>query len=123
MKTRMVRTLIAFGLAGISAGCFGLFGGGGPEYTATVVVRNDLDPPSVLTILLTQDEDDRETLGTVTPGQESSLSYTSSELQGSYQLVARQSSGASVTSREFTLFDGALVRWQVRSNTLSVSQR
>lgn len=123
MKMRMARMLIVLGLVTISAGCFGLFGGGGPEYSATVVVRNDMEPQTELTIVLRQDGDDRETLGTIAAGQERSLSYTSRDLQGSYQLIARQTSGAAVTSRQFTLFDGAQVSWQIRSNTLSVSQR
>jgi hypothetical protein len=122
MKMRTARMLIVLGLTGIFAGCFGMFGARGPEYTATVVVRNDVDPPTVMTIVLRQDGNDRETLGSIEAGQERSLSYTSRNLQGSYQLIARQSSGAAMTSREFTLFDGARVHWQIRSNTLTVTQ-
>ncbi len=123
MKMRLARFLIVLALAFSSTGCLGLGGESGPEYTATVLVRNDVDPPTTLTIVLRQDEDDRETLGSIPSGEERSLNFTSRELQGSYQLVARQTSGAAVTSRAFILFDGAQVSWQVRSNTLSVSQR
>ena len=122
MMKRMAMMLVVAGMAGLSAGCFGLLGGG-PEYAATVVVRNDVEPPAALTIVLTQNGDDRATLGTVEAGRERTLRYTSGEIQGSYQLVARQTSGAGVTSRTFTLFDGARVRWDVRENSLSVSQR
>jgi hypothetical protein len=123
MKIRIASMLIVLGLAASSSGCFGLFGGGSPEYTATLVVRNDLVPPAAVTVVLRQGDADQETLGTIAADQERTLSYTSRDLQGTYQLVARLTTGASVSSREFTLFDGAQVRWQVRSNTLSVTQR
>ncbi|MBR9988163.1 MAG: hypothetical protein KFH98_00320 [Gemmatimonadetes bacterium] len=116
----MIRFALVLGLAGVTAGCFGFLGGGEPETTATVLVLNDLNPPSVLTIEMRRSGDDTETLGTVPAGEERTLTYSSSELQGNYQLIARQSSGASVTSRDFTLFAGARVQWQVGSNTLSV---
>lgn len=122
MKLRIIRLAIMVGLAGMTAGCFGFLGGGGPETTATVVVNNDVDPPTALTIELRRSGGDTERLGTVPAGEERTMSYSSSDLQGSYQLVALQSSGAAVTSREFTLFEDAQVRWQLRTNTLTVTE-
>ena len=124
MALRMVRLLLVLGVAGLSAGCFGILGGGGsgPEYSSSVVVRNDFDPPTNFTIELRRVGGDTKTLGTVAAGDERVLNYTSKELQGTHQLIARQSSGAAVQSREFTLFADARVEWQIRSNNLSVVQ-
>jgi hypothetical protein len=119
---RMLRLLLVLGLAEATAGCFGLLGGGGPESSATLVVRNDVDPPTAYTIELRRSGGDTETLGPVAAGEERSLSFSSDKLQGTYQLIARQSSGAAVTSREFTLFADARGEWQVRSNVLTVAQ-
>lgn len=121
MTIRTVRLLIALGLGGLSAGCFG-FLGGGPESSATVVVRNDVDPPTAYTIQLRRMDGDTETLGTVAAGDERVMTFSSGDLQGTYQLIARQSSGAAVTSREFTLFADARVQWQVGTNVLTVAQ-
>lgn len=120
MKLHIVKLIFVLGLAGLSAGCFGILGGGVPQSSATVVVRNDITPPTSLTIVLRQDGRDRETLGTLAPGEERTFTYSSSSLQGNYQLLARQSSGAAVTSRDFTLFADARVHWQVGANALSV---
>lgn len=123
MALRMVRLLLVLGIAGLSAGCFGILGGNsGPEYSSSVVVRNDFDPPTNFTIELRRVGDDTKTLGSVAAGDERVLNYTSKDLQGTYQLIARQSSGAAVQSREFTLFADARVEWQIRSNNLAVSQ-
>lgn len=124
MALRMFKLLLVLGIAGLSAGCMGILGGGssGPEYSASVVVRNDFDPPTNFTIELRRMGDDSKTLGTVAPGDTRPMNYTSKDLQGTYQLIARQSSGAAVTSREFTLFADARVEWQIRSNVLTVSQ-
>jgi len=114
--------LFALLLAAPIAGCFGIFGGGGPEASAVLTVLNDLDPPAAMTIELRRDGDDESTVGTVPGGAERTLTYSSTNLQGAYQLVARQASGAAVVSREFTLFPDAQVRWQLRTNSVIVSQ-
>ena len=120
MKLHMVRLIFVLGLAVLSAGCFGILGGGEPQSRATIVVRNDISPPTTLTIVIRQAGSDKETLGTLAPEEERTFTYSSGSLQGNYQLVARQSSGAAATSREFTLFTDARVHWQVGPNSLSV---
>lgn len=122
MTLRVFSLLLVLALAGTGAGCFGSLGGGGPQSTATVVVRNDIDPPVQVTVSLRRIGGDMETIGTVGANEERTLSYSSGDLQGAYQLIAQQSSGAAVTSREFTLFADARVQWQIRSNSLAVTQ-
>lgn len=122
MKLRPLTLVIALVLT-MSTGCFGIFGSRGPEENAVVTVLNDLDPPGAMTIELRRDGDDHSTLGSVPGGAERALTYTSRDLQGAYQLVARLPSGAALVSREFTLFAGAHVRWQMRTNSVTVSQR
>ena len=122
MKLRPFAVAITLFLAISTTGCFGLFGGGEPEDRATIVVLNDMVPSEPMTIEIRKAGDDASTLGTVEGGAERSLDYESEDLQGAYQLIARKSSGAAVISREFTLFANALVRWQMGSNTVSVTQ-
>ena len=122
MKLRRLTLAFALALPIFSAGCFGLFGSGEPSYSATISVLNDLDPSAPMTIELRKNGDDASTLGTVAGGAERALTYKSDDLQGAYQLYARQPSGAALVSREFTLFPGAQVRWQMRTNNVSVSQ-
>jgi hypothetical protein len=120
VKRRITRLVLALVFVGLSAGCAGILGGGAPQSSATVAVRNDLNPPGTLTIVLRQGDRDRETLGTLAPGEERTFTYSSSSLQGNYQLLARESSGAAVMSRAFTLFADARVHWLVGANSLSV---
>ncbi len=123
MKLRPFTFLLALVLTTLSTGCFGMFGSRGPEESAVITVRNDLDPPDAMTIQIRRTGGDETTLGTVPAGGERALTYKSRDLQGAYQLVARQTSGAAVVSREFTLFVGARVRWEMRTNSVAVSER
>ncbi len=121
MKLAAIRWLALLGLAALCAGCFG-FLGGGPKMHAAVLVSNDLVPPARMTIELRKDGKKKATLGDVSPGDTRTLTYSSGDLSGSYQLVARQVSGAALTSRNFALFDNARIRWELRGNDLSVLQ-
>lgn len=122
MKLRPLAFAITLVLTILTAGCFGLFGSGGPEETATITVLNDLAPSEAMTIELRKVGEDASTLGTVGGGAERTLVYRSSDLQGTHQLLARQPSGAAVVSREFTLFANAQVRWEMRTNSVTVTQ-
>jgi hypothetical protein len=121
MKLRRLVIAITFLLTTLTTACFGLLGGGSPELSAVLTVVNDVDPPVTMTIQIRQDGDDDE-LATLPGGSERALTYTSRNMRGIYQLVAREATGGAVLSREFTLFSGAQVRWQIRTNSLSVTQ-
>jgi hypothetical protein len=122
VKPRVPTIVLALLISILSAGCFSFFGSSEPEESAAVTVVNDLDPPDTRTILIRPRGEDEERLGTVAGGDERELTYESTDLQGAYQLMARQSSGAALVSREFTLFAGARVRWEMRTNSVTVSQ-
>jgi hypothetical protein len=122
MKRRTLPLVLALVLTIVSTGCFGMLGNRDPEETAVITIMNNLDPSDARTIQIRKAGDDEDTLGTVPAGAERALSFTSRELQGAYQLVARQTSGAAVVSREFTLFSGARVRWDMRTNSIGVGQ-
>lgn len=122
MKLRTLTILLALVLTTLNTGCFGILGSRGPQESAVIIVLNNVDPPETRTIQIRQDGDDKATLGTVPAGAEREMTYESRNLQGAYQLVAQQTSGAAVVSREFTLFLGARVRWDMRTNTVIVSQ-
>lgn len=122
MKLRPLTVFLTLVLTTFSTGCFGIFGSRGPEESAVITVLNDLDPPDAMTIEIRRNGDDETTLGTVPGAAERALTYESRNLQGSYQLVARRTSGAALVSREFTLFAGARARWQMRTNSVTVTQ-
>ena len=119
MKLGSFAVVLTFGLATLTTGCF--IGNRSPEETAVITVVNNVDPPVAMIIELRQDGDDDE-MDTVPGGSERALPYRSRNMRGIYQLIARESTGGAVLSREFTLFSGAQVRWEIRTNTLSVSQ-
>ena len=120
MKLRSLAIASTFALTTFTAGCMGLINRG-PEESATITVVNEVDPPMTMTIQVRRDNDDDD-LGTVSGGNEREFTYTSRNLRGTYQLVARESAGGGMVSREFTLFSGARVRWEIKTNTLSTSQ-
>lgn len=122
VKPRPFIVILALVLTTLSTGCFGIFGSRGPEESAVITVLNDIDPPDAMTIRIRRTGDDETTLGRVPGGDERALTYTSRNLQGAYQLVAQKTTGAAVVSREFTLFVGARVHWQMRTNSVTVSQ-
>ncbi len=109
-------------LALLSFGCFGLLSGGGEKGQTSFIVYNDVQPAATVTVVLRRGDKDVATLGTVPAGEERTLTYATSKLDDSFRLVAQQTSGASSVSRQFSLFDGAQVRWQIRVNNLSVFQ-
>lgn len=113
---------LALVMTTLTTGCFGIFGSEAAQETAVITVLNNMDPPDAMTIQIRRTGDDETTLGTVPASAERTLTYESTSLQGTYQLVARQTSGAALVSREFTLFADARVRWQMRTNTVTVSQ-
>ncbi len=122
MKLRRSTVFFVLVLASLSTGCFGLFGSHGTKESATISVVNDMQPSDDMSIEIRRNGGDQKKLGTVPAGVERALTYESSDLQGSYQLVARQSSGAALVSREFTLFAGARVRWDMQANSVTVTQ-
>jgi hypothetical protein len=121
MKLRLFAVVFALVLTSLATAC-SFLGSSGPEESATIVVLNDLDPSATMTIELRKGGGDGSTLGTVDGGTERTLQFKSREMQGTWQLQARLPSGAAVVSREFTLFAGANVRWQMRTNAVTVTQ-
>lgn len=125
MNLRAWNLLPILALAVLSTGCLGIFsggGGGGEKSEVSFVVYNDLQPAAKVTVRLRTGERDVADLGSVPPGEERTLTWSADGFPDRYRLVAEQPSGAASISREFTLFDGAQARWQLRSNNLSVYQ-
>ncbi len=123
MKPRISSIIAVLALAVLSTGCLGILsGGGGEEKQASFIVYNDVQPQARVTIKLRRNDKDVATLGTIEAGDQRTLTYSAADFSGNFRLVSDQPSGAASISREFTLFDGAQVRWQIRANTLSVLQ-
>lgn len=121
MKLRPLALAFTLVLTALNTGC-GFLGSSGPEESTTIIVLNDLVPAEAMTIELRKSGGDDSTLGTVDAGAERTMVFRSRDLQGAYQLRARQPSGAALVSREFTLFANAQVRWQMRTNSVNVTE-
>lgn len=100
-------------------------GAGRSEEGYLVEVRNDLIPPTYVTVrVVSGAEGSRTLLGSVSPGQTRSFEFSGYALSGGYRLVAELSDGSDVVSRTFTLAtmppDTRLITWRLRSNSLDV---
>lgn len=98
-------------------------GGGSREDAVepiTVAVRNDLRPPTEVTIRLFADGGARYLLGSVPPQQTRSLSAELGAVAGEYHLVAEAADGRELRSRTFAAFPFGRVEWSLFNNSLSV---
>ncbi|HEX6068696.1 MAG TPA: hypothetical protein VFZ18_02705 [Longimicrobiaceae bacterium] len=98
-------------------------GGGSREDAVepiTVAVRNDLRPPTAVTVRLFSDGGARYLLGNVPPQQTRSLPVEVGFVAGEYHLVAEAADGRELRSRTFAAFPFGRVEWTLFSNSLSV---
>lgn len=91
--------------------------------TVLVEVHNDLTPPADLTVRMISGNGIVTVLGGVGPNRIVLLQFRDAGLSGTYRLRADASGDRSVESREFTLFQNALVVWSLQDNTITVSTR
>ncbi len=84
-------------------------------------VNNNTVPPTTLTVSVAPENGVRQLLGTVTPGDTQTFTYTPTALRTSrFQLIGETTAGAEIVSRPFTLVDAAAVVWDVNLNTINV---
>ncbi|MEJ2216249.1 MAG: hypothetical protein P8099_06500 [Gemmatimonadota bacterium] len=88
-----------------------------------VEVHNDLTPPADLTVRMISGNGITTVLGGVGPNRIVVLQFRDPGLTGEYRLRADGSGNRSVESRDFTLFQNALVVWSLQDNTITVSTR
>jgi hypothetical protein len=93
----------------------------GPANVILVEIENDLARRSSVTVRIISPSGQR-VLGTVGPGRTVTLRYQESYVEPSYRLIARLDDGSEKRSREFQLFSGALVRWRLSNDRLSLQR-
>jgi hypothetical protein len=97
-------------------------GGRGEGEDVSVLVRNDLDPPTGISVYMLEASSGRRILlGGVSPGRTRRLVYRHAPLRGYFMLEARPLRGASIRSDAFPLFHGDHVIWAVRANLIRVT--
>ena len=122
-------------LAATLPGC-SLFSAGSRAEVVDVVVDNNLQIPTPVTIYVindvgrTQVRDiaeigSRQLVGNVSPGRRSTLSFRSATITGNYRLVAHvasQTRGNFLVSNVVALTGGETVTWELRNNVIVVAR-
>jgi hypothetical protein len=85
-----------------------------------VLVRNNLTPPTAITIRVLKPSGTRVVLGTVPPRTARTLRFKESFFESGYLLVAQTTEGTEVASRPFDLFPRSAVEWTLTTNSLAV---
>ncbi|MGH7481272.1 MAG: hypothetical protein ACRELV_03895 [Longimicrobiales bacterium] len=109
------------GSAHVDAGNAAVTGEARMDAGLAVEVRNDLIPPTSLTVWLVRDTGGRNLVGTVTPRETRTFSVEQIVQAGQYRLVAETTDGTDLVSREFFAGAGDFVSWRLTTNTIDVS--
>ena len=109
MRTFMVATLVLVAACGCATG--GVAGEGRP----TVVVDNDVVPPTAVTVYVVDEFENRQLLGDVSPLDQRAFTVRPNST-GQYQLMARTTAGSELVSPRFTLLAGETVEWRLSTN-------
>jgi len=119
---RTAAVLLLFQLS--FAGCASRAGSAGEEQEGTsevtVVVNNDLMPSSAVSIWIIPQSSRQILIGSVGPGQRAELEFRPQRSVIGYRLRARASGGKEVISNNFSVYDGARVHWELRTNVAIV---
>ena len=128
VRARVVsRTTLAL-LSVLAASCAPRTPVAGPEGESprertqvTVVVRNDMPRPTVLTVWAAARHGGRQMLGTVLPDRTESFRFAPDLPTGEYVLVGRTDYGAEIVSNPFPMSRTAVVSWTLFSNIATVT--
>lgn len=96
---------------------------GTPEPAAdqvTVLVNNDLIPPTTLSVWAAPERGARQLLGNATPSSTVTLAFVPTVASSSYRLVARTTAGHDIQSNPVVLAAGDSAVWSVQANTVTV---
>jgi hypothetical protein len=124
---RVLRTTLALVLPlALLAGCGGASREGGtgepePGSEITVEVRNNVTPPTSLTVWSVTNTGSRQLLGTVPPRRDRSFELSLGRVGRQLQLVAETADGTNIPSRPFIVSrDAVAVEWTLYPNTLTI---
>lgn len=97
-------------------------GGGRETDLVRVVIRNDLIPPASVTVRLLGPGGQSLGIVSVSPGSSASRWMRTDSFGGMFRLQAEMTRSSEVRSTPFSLFPGAEVVWELRSNLVRVEQ-
>jgi hypothetical protein len=122
----MRRTLFRLVLLALplSAGC-SLMRHASPPESVDVEIDNNLVVPTPLTIYVLSAAGQRQLLGSVNAGRQTTLRFRNGAITGAYRFVAREASqthGEYLTSPAIDLRGGELVTWNLRSNVVLLAR-
>jgi hypothetical protein len=91
--------------------------------TVEIVVRNNVKPPTLVTVRIFSLAGTTSLLGSVPSGQTRSFGFEESLFERSYRLEAEPGVGQLVRSQGFQLFEGARVVWSLNTNVVDLGYR
>jgi hypothetical protein len=97
----------------------GATSGGGQGGTA-LEVRNNLIPPTSVSVYADPEIGSRRLVGVVQPGATRVLRFDPTAASGQYNFVAETTSGQELVSNPITFSSGASLRWDLSSNLVTV---
>ena len=88
-----------------------------------IQIANNYSPPDQVTVYIVNQTGSRQVLGSVSPGQKKSFPYQPTNAVDKFSLVAQPTQKSAVmTSNVFTLVNAETVIWDLRSNTLQITE-
>lgn len=113
-----LRAIASLALLPLLGGCATGSNAAAGEATAAVEVRNDLIPPTPLTIYLVPESGVRRLLGNVGPSQTRILPIRD-PLPGQHRLMGRTTGGNEIYSNRITVGGADTLRWDLSSNIVT----
>ena len=120
-----MRTFIAaFAAAAVLAACHKQQRIGEMSLSPKVVIQvnNNFTPPDQVTVFITSQTGTKVMLGTVSPGRKGTFNYQPTLASDRFSLLAQTTQGQTMTSQLFTLVDAESVMWDLRSNTMQITE-
>lgn len=122
------RTMVSLGrlrslllvAAALALSACATMGGAGGEGDTTVEVRNNLIPPTSLSVYVIPEIGARQLVGLVQPGATRTLRYSPTS-RGQVRFRAETTEGREIVSNPLTFSAGATVTWDVNANLATVT--
>lgn len=109
--------LLATALGACASGGMGAGGGG----STAIEVRNNLIPPTSLSVYLVPDIGSRQLIGVVQPGATRTLRFDPVGGSGQYRFRAETTEGREILSNPLSFSTGVTVTWDVNANLATVT--
>lgn len=117
---RMSASLVIFLGMALGACASGGMGVGGEGSTA-LEVRNNLIPPTSLSIYAVPDIGSRRLIGVVQPGATRTLRFDPAGGSGQFRFMAETTEGRDIVSNPISFSTGVTITWDVNANLATVS--